>query len=368
MKTYKNLFQELCSYENLFIAFKKAKKHKTLKPYVIEFNKDLKNNLLQLRADLLFHSYRPKPLETFVIHDPKTRVINKSQFGDRIVHHALCNIIQPLTEKSFIYDSYANRIGKGTLSAIKRFEFFIRKVSRNYSLHKNNILGYVLKADIKSYFENVDHSILLEIIRRKIKDPEIIKLITIILKNYSNKKGMPLGNLTSQFLANVYLNELDQFVKHDLKVKYYLRYVDDFVILHSSKEELQFIKVKIEVFLNDKLKITLHKDKTKIFPLYSGTKFLGFRIFHDKRLINKKNIIKFKKRFSKYCLKYENNALNYDTIYDFLEGWFAYSNYADNKKIRDDILLILNTKFKSEVSRKEVNRLIRNNLFLSNIF
>ena len=209
----------------------KARKHKTLKPDVIKFEKDLKNNLLLLRSELLLRCYKPKSLVNFIIHDPKIRKISKSDFRDRVVHHALCNIIEPIFENAFIYDSYANRMGKGTLKAVERFDSFKRKVTRN-----NTCKTYVLKADIGKYFENVNHRILIRIIGKKIKDKKILRLIRIILANPArgqSGKGMPLGNLTSQFFANVYLNELDHFVKHELRARYYIRYVDDFVIFNT---------------------------------------------------------------------------------------------------------------------------------------
>mgnify|MGYP001614852665 FL=1 len=157
-----NLYQKLCSYENLELAFFKARLGKTSKLYVLEFESNLYQNLWQLRYELLLQVYKPRPLETFILRDPKTRRISKSDFRDRIVHHALCNIIEPFFEKSFIYDSYANRLGKGTLKAIERFDYYKRKVS------KNNIRTcFVLKADIKHYFETVDHDILLSIIQKK---------------------------------------------------------------------------------------------------------------------------------------------------------------------------------------------------------
>lgn len=208
MHTYTNLWSKLCSYDNLELAWHKARKHKTLKPYVIEFEKNLKENLMVLRAELLLHSYRPRPLKTFILRDPKTRVISKSDFRDRVIHHAICNIIEPIFDKSFIYDSYANRKGKGVLKALERFDYFKRKVSRN-----NTKNCFVLKADIRHYFDRVDHKILIRILKRKIKDEKVIWLIRIILSNHKTKdsgKGMPLGNLTSQFFANIYLNELDQ--------------------------------------------------------------------------------------------------------------------------------------------------------------
>ncbi len=166
-------WQELCSYENLKLAFSKARKRKTLKPYVIEFEKNLKQNLLDLQADLLLHSYSPKKLETFVIRDPKTRKISKSDFRDRVVHHALVNVIEPIFDKSFIYDSYANRLNKGTLKAVERFDYFKRKVSRN-----NTRKCFILKADIKHYFESINHDILISMVKNKINDLKI--LINII--------------------------------------------------------------------------------------------------------------------------------------------------------------------------------------------
>jgi len=165
MNRYRNLWQELCSYDNLELAYSKARKHKTLMPYMIEFEKDLENNLLLLRSELLLHCYRPRPLVNFIVSDPKIRKISKSNFRDRVVHHALCNIIEPIFEKIFIYDSYANRIGKGTLKAVERFDYFKRKASRN-----DTIGCYVLKADIKKYFENISHEALTDIIKKRIKD------------------------------------------------------------------------------------------------------------------------------------------------------------------------------------------------------
>lgn len=189
MKTYKNLFEQLTAYENLEEAFRNARKGKSSLGYVVEFEKGLKENLISLKQELENSTYNPKPLKRFVIKDPKTRVIHSSAFRDRIVHHALCNIIEPIFEKSFIYDSYANRKRKGTLKAIQRFDYFKRKVSFNgkrkiNAYDNNDVLGYALKADIRHYFEEVDHEILLKIIERKIKDSKVLWLIRKILNNY----------------------------------------------------------------------------------------------------------------------------------------------------------------------------------------
>ena len=219
MTFHENLYGELCFYENLLEAFKKAAKGKSSKWYVMEFRKDLKNNLLQLQGELIHATYQPQPMKTFVICDPKTRVISASAFRDRVVHHALCNIIEPIFEKSFIYDSYANRKGKGTHAAIRRFDHFKRKASQNGKLlpgakDNNMVRGYVLKCDIKHYFDSVDHEVMMSAIRKKIKDEKILQLISKILGNHFTKgNGMPIGNLTSQFFAKVYLNGLDYFIK-----------------------------------------------------------------------------------------------------------------------------------------------------------
>ena len=174
-----SLFDKLCSLENLELAFRNARKRKTLKKYVINFEERLQENLLNLRNELILKTYKPKPLETFIVRDPKTRKISKSDFRDRVIHHALYNVIETIFDKGFIYDSYANRIGKGSLKALERFDYFKRKVSKN-----NSRKCFVLKADIRHYFETVDHEILISIIKNKIKDQGIIELIKLILNNH----------------------------------------------------------------------------------------------------------------------------------------------------------------------------------------
>ncbi len=345
MKKYKNLYQELCSKENLALAFKKAQKRKSRKPYVIEFNNNLNENLKILREELLSEEYKPKPLRTFVIRDPKVRKIRKSYFVDRIVHHAICNILEPIFEKRFIYDSFANRIGKGTLNAIKRLDKFKLKVSKN-----NTRNCYVFKADVKHYFDEVNHNILINILRKKINDKRVILLISKVLKNHSDKIGMPLGNMTSQFFANVYLNELDQFVKNELKAKYYIRYVDDFVILHNDKNILESYKEKINVFLKEKLQLELHSTKSKILLLNKGIGFLGYRNYPYHRLLRKANIRTMRKRIIQD---------NYDSVYEFLDGWFSYANHADTYNLKNKIAETVENNFQGNMSLLEIDRLIK---------
>jgi len=357
MKKYGDLWNKVFKYNNLYSAYIKARRGKTGKKYVIEFEKNLKANLIQLQSELILHSYSPKALVTFIIKDPKTRTINKSEFRDRIIHHALCNIIEPILEKSFIYDSYANRVGKGTLKAIERYESFLRKITNNYS---GNV--YVLKADIKSYFDNVNHEILINIIKTKIKDKEIIWLIRKILSNHETNKGcgMPLGNLTSQFFANVYLNELDNFVKRNLKVEFYIRYVDDFVILETNREILEEYKKQIEIFLKTNLNLILHPQKTKIISLSRGVTFLGLRVFPYYRLLKKSNIRHFKRKINEYYNLFNKNYIAYDDIYVRFEGWYAYSKNANTFELRKSVEDEFRQLFKEQISTLEINRQIKN--------
>lgn len=352
-----SLYERLCSYGILLNAFKKARKGKTKKDYVIEFEKSLKENLLMLQSELLSKTYKPKPLQTFILRDPKTRKISKSAFRDRIVHHALYAIIRDIFEKGFIYDSYANRLGKGTLKAIQRFEYFNRKVSGNFTKK-----AFVFKADIRKYFDNVPHENLIAVIKKKANDKNVIWLIETILANYKTAesgKGMPLGNLTSQFFANVYLNELDQFAKHQLRAKYYIRYVDDFVIFHNSRKQLESYKIAIGIFLGNSLKLALHPDKSRIIPLQRGIDFLGMKVFPFHKSIKKKNLRKFNRKFQLICENYESGQCDYDKVYDLMEGWLAYSKHANTYMMRNKIIRYFEYKFPGKLSTKEINKLVK---------
>ncbi len=313
---------------------------------MIEFEEKLIENLKQLQKELITQTYLPKPLQTFILRDPKTRKISKSAFRDRIVHHAICNVIEPFFSKGFIFDSFANRVGKGTLAAIKRFDHFKQRVSKG-----NTRKCYVLKADIKQYFENVNHNILLSILKRKIKDEMVLQLIKKILSNYDAKqkeKGMPLGNLTSQYFANVYLNELDQYVKHKLRAKYYIRYVDDFVFLHHSPKPLRAYKRKVDYFLREKLGLQLHPHKSKIILLRDGVSFLGLCIFPQHKLVRKKNLRKFERKFNMLKDQYQEDLVEREKVVEFFEGWLAYASHADTYKYRRKATQNFNMSFPIE--------------------
>ena len=246
------------------------------------------DNIFLLYNDLKDKKYKHSEYEAFKINDPKPRDIHKASVKDRLCHHAIYRILYPYFDKKFIYDSYSCRVGKGTHKAIYRFESFIRKVGKN-----NTKTCWVLKCDIKKFFASIDHEILKSILDKHIQDEDIRWLLSQIIDSFqisarkvlAEKKGLPLGNLTSQLLVNIYMNEFDQFVKHKLKVKYYIRYADDFVILSQDKKYLEDVLEKMKEFLTNDLKLTMHPDKVFIKTIYSGVDFLGWVHFPKHRVL-----------------------------------------------------------------------------------
>ncbi len=326
MKTHKNLYYKIYSWNNLTNAYRKAKKGKSKRRDVKEFEENIIENIQDLQFELMTKTYKPRPLKTFILRDPKTRKISKSDFRDRVVHHAICNIIEPIFDKIFIYDNCAGRKNKGTSFALKRFKKFQLKTTNNLTSN-----GYCLKADIKHYFKEVNHGILINIIKKKIKDKKTIYLITKILKNYHNKgKGMPLGNLTSQLFASVYLNELDYFIKYRLKEKRYIRYVDDFLILNYSRFKLTFLKNRIKKFLKNNLKLELHKNKSKIILLSKGVDFVGFRNYYHFKLPRQRSIRSMKRKIQLF----QNNNISTNKISEIFQGWQAHTKSANTYNLR----------------------------------
>lgn len=356
----RDLYAEICSFRNLDLAYRKARKGKSSRRDVQDFGLLLEENLLLLRRELCDFSYVPSPMRRFVVRDPKTRVIHASAFRDRVVHHALCNVIQPMLERSFISDSYANRIGKGTGKALERFDAFKRKVSGNgrpvnSAKDASMVIGYVLKADIRHFFGTVDHEVLMRIIRRKIPDGRVLSLIRKILKNHEGAepgKGMPLGNLTSQFFANLYLDGLDHFVKEELRAKRYIRYVDDFVILDESNERLERFRVGIEEFLEKELVLGLHPEKTQVRPLHNGTNLLGFRVFYYHRLLRRANVAKMRKRMDLHPGRHAGCGAARHGAMQSLEGWLAYAKQGNTYGLRKRIAAEFNAGMPSAASRK----------------
>lgn len=241
------------------------------------------NNIISLHDDLVAKKYRHSAYEFFRIHDPKQRDIHKATVRDRLVHHAVYGMLYPFFDRIFIADSYSCRFCKGTHRAIDRFQSFARKASFNHSR-----TAWILKCDIRKFFASINQAKLLEILAEYIPDKDVLALISEIVGSFfSTQKGtgLPLGNLTSQLFVNIYMNEFDQFVKHSLKARYYIRYADDFVILSSDREWLCSVLPLIRVFLSDRLKLQLHPNKISISTIASGVDYLGWVNFPDHRVL-----------------------------------------------------------------------------------
>lgn len=275
-------FEDIVSVDNLLEAWKEFIRGKKNKLDVQEFSLHLMDNILSLNADLVNHTYKHGGYQAFNISDPKPRNIHKASVRDRLLHHAIYRILYPFFDKTFIADSFSCRLNKGTHKAINRFRQFAHIVSKN-----NTKTCWILKCDIKKFFANIDHNVLLSILKKHIPDKNILRLLEEIIGSFSIKPGigLPLGNLTSQLFVNIYMNEFDQFVKHNLKTKYYIRYADDFVVFSGNRNHLENLIPLLRDFLREKLKLELHSDKVFIKTLNSGMDFLGWVNFNDHRVL-----------------------------------------------------------------------------------
>lgn len=319
-------YSQLISIESLFQAWDEFKKGKRKRKDVQEFERYLEDNLFELHNELRFKTYIHGDYQSFYVQDPKQRHIHKAQVIDRIIHHLLYKYLYEIFDKSFIYDSYSCRLDKGTHKGVRRLEYFARKVSKNYTKS-----CWILKLDVKKFFASVDHQILIAILERKITDLGILWLLKEIINSFP--QGIPLGNLTSQIFANIYLNELDQFIKQSLKVKYYLRYADDFVILSATKRNLRdeqawpgCVVKPIEEFLGDNLKLQLHPQKIIHRKLDWGIDFLGYIILPHYILPRTKT----KKRIFKNL----KEKISTDNFNQSLQSYLGYLSHSDSFKLR----------------------------------
>lgn len=273
---------------------------------------NLMDNIFSLHNALKNKTYTHSRYQAFKINDPKPRDIHKATVQDRLLHHAIYRILYPYFDSKFIHDSYSCRINKGTHKAIQRFQYFIGKVSKN-----NTKQCFILKCDIKKFFASIDHTILKDILSKHIQDEDTLKLLSNIIDSF--EKGLPLGNLTSQLLVNIYMNEFDQCVKHKLKVKYYIRYADDFVILSEDKDYLEKILTQMKEYLENILKLTLHPNKVFIKTIYSGVDFLGWVHFTKYRTLRTST----KRRMFRNLQKNgnENTKASYVGMLKWGNGW-----------------------------------------------
>lgn len=280
---FQHTYNHITSLKNLLEAWKEFLRGKRGRKDVQEFERDLMTNIISLHRELATKTYLHSAYQHFKIVDPKPRDIHKARVRDRLLHHALHRKLSPFFAKTFIADSYSCQDGKGTHRALRRFRKFIGVVSKN-----NTHTVWVLKCDIKKFFANINHAILLDIIAKYIPDQDILNLISVIVRSFHagvTGVGLPLGNLTSQLLVNIYMNEFDQYMKHQLKAKYYVRYADDFVILSTDKTYLETILPIMQEFLGSKLKLSMHPDKVSIHTVASGVDFLGWVHFPDHHVL-----------------------------------------------------------------------------------
>lgn len=286
-------YNHIISLENLLEAWKEFVRGKRSRKDVQEFERNLMANIIALHRDLAAKTYVHSAYQHFKIADPKPRDIHKASVRDRLLHHALHRELSPFFFKTFIAESYSCQDGKGTHRALGRFKKFIDSVSEN-----DTRTVWVLKCDIKKFFANIDQAILLGMIAKYIPDKDIVWLVSVIVGSFNSGApgvGLPLGNLTSQLLVNIYMNEFDQFMKHRLKTQCYLRYADDFAVLSQSREYLEGILPAMQEFLNQKLKLTMHPNKISIETVASGVDFLGWVHFPDHmvlRTVTKKRMFR----------------------------------------------------------------------------
>jgi RNA-directed DNA polymerase len=276
-------YENIISVENLLDAWKEFLKGKRGKPDVQEFECRLMANILSLHRDLARNDYAHGGYHAFKISDPKPRDIHKASVRDRLLHHTIYRQIYPFFNRTFISDSYSCRKERGTHKAMERFRSFAYTVSKN-----NTRTTWVLKCDIRKFFASVDQETLMGILSGYIPDQNIVSLIRRVTDSFfvgENGRGLPLGNLTSQLLVNVYMNEFDQFVKHKLKAKHYIRYADDFVFLSDDRASLELLIPRIATFLGERLKLELHSKKVSIGTLNAGVDFLGWVHFFDHRIL-----------------------------------------------------------------------------------
>jgi retron-type reverse transcriptase len=346
-KTYKNLYPQICEFENLLAAYRRARKNKKQTPEMREFYFNLEENLWDLHYELLENRYSPGGYRHFYIHDPKRRLVSAASFRDRVVHHALYAVIEPLFERKFIYDSYANRKGKGTHQALDRAQGWVRRYP------------YALKTDVLKFFPSVDHQVLLETLAQTIACPPTLALCQkivaggagVLANEYPMQwfpgddlftplhraRGLPIGNLTSQFWANVLLNRLDHFIKETLRCRGYLRYVDDLVVFGQSKSELWQIRAEISHYLQS-LRLTLNRRKTQVLPTERGLPLLGFRLFPTHRRLLGDSLHRARRRLRHQRRAMARGDLEPDTFRQSLASWIGHVKHGDTWYLRELLL------------------------------
>ncbi|MEI6179430.1 MAG: reverse transcriptase/maturase family protein [Chloroflexales bacterium] len=347
MRTYRNLYSQVYDFANLYAAYRAARLAKRGRREVARFEARVEDQLFQLQIELRDQTFQPGGYRHFYIHEPKRRKISAAPFRDRVVHHALVNIMEPIFERTFIFDSYACRVGKGTHRALDRCTQWVRQYP------------YVLQCDVAKFFPTVDHTILLAMLGRTIADPQLHELCTRIVASGAGvhdsereprwfpgddmfaplrPQGLPIGNLTSQFWANIYLNALDQFVKRELKCHAYLRYADDFLLFHDDRATLHHWHEAVRDFAATRLRLHLHTTKCQVFPTRTGVPFLGFRHFGSHRRLKRPGVVRFRRRLRALQLAYGTGQISLDKARESVQSWCAHAAHGQTYRLRKQIL------------------------------
>jgi RNA-directed DNA polymerase len=339
-------YRHLCSWENLVLAWRKAARGKRGTASVARFEYRAEEHLAELQRELLAGRYRPGGYVHFRIKDPKRRKISAARFRDRVVHHALCNLIEPRFERLFVPDSYANRAGKGTHQAIDRLQGLARR-------HR-----YVLRADIVQHFAAIDHAILLDTLRRQIPEADVMALVEIIVESgrgvldeefffrpfpgddllaICRPRGLPIGNLTSQFWSNCYLHPFDQFVTRELGCRTYLRYVDDFALFSDSRRELWRCKSALIERLA-RLRLVIHETRTQVLPVGAGIPWLGLLVYPTHRRVKARKVRHTHRRLRARLAAYHAGEISFAELHASIRGWIAHVGHADSWGLRERVL------------------------------
>jgi RNA-directed DNA polymerase len=330
MKRIGHIFEQIVTFDNLVLAAQNSLRgNKKYKGPGAAFYAQVEPEVLALEQELQAGTYRPAPYHTFVIYEPKQRMISASALRDRVVHHAICHVLEPLFERSMIHDSYACRKGKGSHAAVQRAHMF----SREYP--------YYLKCDIRKYFERIDHATLQHLLARKLKDGRLLALLALIIEHavpgYASGKGLPIGALTSQWFANLYLNELDHFVKERLQVTGYLRYMDDFLLFGGDKAALRDHLAAIRQFVTERLQLELKAEALRIAPVVQGLPFLGFRIFPGLIRLDRAHLVRFRRKIRQRERAYAAGAINEAALARSVNSMIAHLAHGNTYRMRQGL-------------------------------
>lgn len=336
-KTTGQLWEQIIDWDNLILAWRKARAGKRYTREVLEYSKRWEERLLNLQNHLIWGSWKPQPMRTFYVHDPKTRLIEAPAFEDRVLHHAINNIVEPSFEKRFIHDSYACRKGKGTHAAVSRLQQFLRRAKGAWGK------VYVLQADISKYFPSIVHSSLLSQISRTIRESKISDIWHRVIAWCRDQVGLPIGALTSQLSANVNLDPLDHYVKDDLAEPFYIRYMDDFLILGPQKQALWDTLDRLRQWLGCRLGLELN-NKSRVYAAGQGVDFAGYRTWDTHILPRKRTVKKARRRFKKMVKLYAQGKVSLETVRGSVASFIGYTKHCravkTTEEILDDLVLV----------------------------